>query len=93
MRDLYGGRLPAGKASQAIVELGSIEAALGQWPSEAVVWDAEDATRRPPWDVDIDRSITSLGNYFVTSDGRDLISVLRDALTFAASRRADVSIE
>jgi hypothetical protein len=49
-----------------------------------VVWDIEDRSRRPPWGDDIAPEITSLADYFVTNDGKDLFEVLFAALDDAA---------
>jgi hypothetical protein len=52
-----------------------------------VVWDAEDRSRRPPWGEDIAPEITSLADYFVTEDGRDLLAVLDEAVRYAVRSR------
>jgi 2,3-bisphosphoglycerate-dependent phosphoglycerate mutase len=92
MEDLYAGRIPAAKLSPALDELIRITAALVKWPPDAVVWDADDRSKRPPWGSDIAPSITNLANYFVTADGRDLLSVLGEAIESAGARQVDLTI-
>jgi 2,3-bisphosphoglycerate-dependent phosphoglycerate mutase len=57
-----------------------------------VVWDFEQRNVRPPWGDNISPTITSLADYFVTSDGRDLLAVIEEALLTGA-RAAGVTIE
>jgi Immunity protein 70 len=84
MRELYGGRLEGAAAERARGELARIRAELAAFAPEEGVWDAEDRSRRPPWGEDIAPEITSLADYFVTEDGRDLLGVLDDAVGYAA---------
>jgi 2,3-bisphosphoglycerate-dependent phosphoglycerate mutase len=44
------------------------------------VWDFENPSARPPWGDRIAPTATSLGDYFVTSAGADLIETLESAL-------------
>ena len=39
------------------------------------------------------KDITDLSNYFVTSDGRDLISVLSEAMNEAKEMQCDIEID
>ncbi|WP_313217975.1 Imm70 family immunity protein [Stenotrophomonas sp.] len=52
------------------------------------MWRHEDRDTLPPWGREISKDITSLGNYFVTSSGRELIPLLQEVLT-AASGHSD----
>jgi len=90
---LYQGRLPATELSKARTELSKIHEELGGFPPAAVVWDIKDRSKVPPWGDEIDPRITSLANYFVTSDGHDLFDVLFAALEEASRNRLDVRIE
>jgi len=92
MRDLYSGRLSPEKVPTAAEELSRLREELKAHRPSDVVWDFEDRTRRPPWGNDISPHITSLANYFVTSDGKDLLEVLQNALTVAAQKHQDVVI-
>lgn len=84
MHDLYEGELSAERAPTAREELDTIRKELGDLPPSEVVWDIHDRSKQPPWGDDIADRITDLGNYFVTSDGRDLFDVLLEAVDFAA---------
>ena len=91
---LYEGHLPSRLAPLAVVELRAArEEALSKLPPSQVVWDIEDRSAMPPWGTDIAPTITSLGNYFVSSTGRDLFELLEEALQAAASESADAFIE
>jgi 2,3-bisphosphoglycerate-dependent phosphoglycerate mutase len=80
MHDLYGGSVPHQRAETATKELESIRREFAELSTDLVVWDFEDREARPPWGDRISDHITSLANYFVTSDGRDLFDVVRRAL-------------
>ena len=66
---------------------------LHSFPSSDVIWDAEDLSLTPPWGNNISSDITDLSNYFVTSDGRDLISVLSEAMNEAKEMQCDIEID
>lgn len=57
-----------------------VEQRLKKHSPSSVVWDTDDLSKQPPWGNNISKEITSLANYFITSDGRNLIDVLH--LTF-----------
>ena len=90
--DFYSGMVPVGKVQTALNELKDIQVALGEFPPSAVVWDREDWSKQPPWKGDISREITSLGNYFVTSGGKDLFSVLYEVFEAALDEKQSVKI-
>jgi hypothetical protein len=58
-----------------------------------VVWDIENHQSKPPWGDNIASHITSLGNYFVSSTGRDVFHVLEEALTASAEEQHDAILE
>lgn len=92
MRDLYAGSVPHTKAGSALRELEGIRKALSALPPAQVVWDFENREARPPWGAEISPHITSLANYFVTSDGKDLIEVLAKVFDESAKTGQDVVI-
>jgi hypothetical protein len=92
MRDFYGGALTPDKVRQAAAELELIQKGLTEFPPDQVVWDFENDHARPPWGDDISPTITSLANYFVTSDGKDLFQVLRSAFAESLRQRQGVTI-
>ena len=89
---LYQGELPIDAVNQAQQELAIIEAELASFPPSDVVWDFEHRDRLPPWGSNIAASITSLANYFWTSDGHLLIDRIRHALTHASAQQSAVRI-
>ncbi|HEX8951671.1 MAG TPA: Imm70 family immunity protein [Polyangia bacterium] len=83
MRNLYSGAIAPDAAATALEELRQIRTELARFPPQDVVWDFEDRNARPPWGDRISPQITSLANYYVTSDGKDLFDVLIEALSLA----------
>lgn len=76
----------------AFHELAEVEQQLAAHPPDSVVWNHERPDLRPPWGDNIAPHITSLANYFWTSDGRPLLTVLRTALKAAEQRQEDVLV-
>lgn len=93
MKSLYQGRLEAGKAGAALDELNVAQAELRSYPPSQVIWDIENLSAKPPWGDRISPAITDLSNYFVTSDGRDLIEVIRMALLRLQKTGGTLTIE
>jgi len=93
MNELHGGRLPAAHVRGALAELREAKATLAKLPPSSVVWDIENRAARPPWGDRIAPEITNLGNYFVSSTGRDLFELLEEALSAAAEGKTDAIIE
>ena len=91
MRDLYSGHLPHRAARAAEKELRHVREGLGALGPDQLVWDFEDRSARPPWS-EINPQISSLAEYFVTSDGKELLDVMAAALHEAARRRQDIEI-
>lgn len=90
---LYDGRVPTHEAAGALAELREAKAILSKLSPSAVVWDVENRSAEPPWGTTISPHITSLGNYFVSSTGRDLFALLEEALESAEQQGQDASIE
>jgi hypothetical protein len=89
---LYDGSLSPAEAARARGELARVREGLSQHPPSAVVWDLDDRGARPPWGDDISADITSLGDYFVASSGRDLIDALDEALEAAVTENTRLEI-
>ena len=87
LMQLYDGRLSFERTSEALAELSDIRSELADFSPDQVIWDIEDRAKMPPWGHDISTDITSLSNYFVTSTGRDLIELLREALEASRDER------
>lgn len=92
MNRFYSGNLEVQYIKTALKELDKIEKKLKHFAPDAVVWDIEDLSKQPPWGNDISSDITDLSNYFVTSDGENLIEVLRSALLKGQEVNTEVKI-
>lgn len=92
MNDLYNGTINAVQIVGAINELDEIANELRKYPVNKVVWDIDDLSLMPPWGDHISSSITDLSNYFVTSDGEDLITILKRALEKGLQLNLEVKI-
>ncbi|MGQ0656380.1 MAG: Imm70 family immunity protein [Betaproteobacteria bacterium] len=53
----------------------------------------ENRAARPPWGERISADITNLGNYLVSSTGRDVFELLEEAFLAAADEKTDAVIE
>ncbi|MGU3776432.1 Imm70 family immunity protein [Burkholderia metallica] len=90
--EFYEGRVPAEHVEQALEELKKIREELNNFPPSSVIWDYDGRAKQPPWG-DISSDIISLGNYFVSSTGRDLFDLLIEAFDDALKNKADVVID
>jgi len=93
MNELYQGTLDKDNVETAIVELKKIQLELQAFSPDKVVWDIDDLSKQPPWGKNISNDITNLSNYFVTSDGEDLITIFFNALEKAKKLQMDLTIE
>lgn len=93
MNELYQGRLAHGDALLALGELGQAKATLSGLPPSSVVWEIENRQSKPPWGGDIGPEITSLGDYFVSSTGRDVFGILQEALAASAEEQHDAILK
>lgn len=92
MNELYQGELTNANVPNAKVELNTIESELKNISPDKVIWDMEDLGKQPPWGTRISNQITDLSNYFVTSDGRDFLTIFRKALDDAIEIKTDIII-
>ena len=90
---LYQGKLTNANVPNAKVELNTIESELKDLSPDKVIWDMEDLGKQPPWGTRISNQITDLSNYFVTSDGRDFLTIFHKALDDAIEIKTDIIIE
>lgn len=93
MKEFYSGNLSHANAEKAKKEVEEIRKELINLSPEKIVWDFENRLAAPPWGRDISPSITSLSNYFVTSDGKDLFDVILKALESAIKHKKSIVIE
>lgn len=93
MNELYQGKLSFENVPAAKEELTQIKKALTKLSPNKVIWDIEDLSKQPPWGDNISEEISSLGNYFITCDGRDFIEVFFMTLNTAIEIKKDVMIQ
>lgn len=93
LNELYNGKLENKNIDSAINELGAIKKKLQDFSPSQVIWDIDDLSKSPPWGDNISKDITNLSNYFITSEGEDLIDMLMKALEKGQKTNSDVYIE
>ncbi|MBR4691664.1 MAG: immunity 70 family protein [Oscillospiraceae bacterium] len=93
MKELYRGSVPAEHLRQAEKELSQIRSELKRFPRSEVVWDYEDRSKQPPWGDNVSETIRDLSDYFVTSDGKNLLAVMRRAIGAGRALKAPVVVE
>ncbi|MGT2756486.1 Imm70 family immunity protein [Streptococcus ovuberis] len=92
MNDLYQGVLPKESVYKAQEELATIKKELELLPPSEIVWDFDDLSLTPPWGDNISPEIRTMADYFVTSEGENLLSVLDEALRKAVTLNEAVTI-
>ena len=92
MNKLYQGSISPPEVTAAIEELCTIQKELSKLPPGKVIGDIKDISRQPPWGKTLPKEITSLGNYFITTGGHDLVLILLDALEDAMANTEHVEI-
>ena len=93
MNELYQGRLSYENVTIAKTELRNIKENLLNFSPDKVIWDIEDLSKQPPWGNNISSHITSLSNYFVTSNGMDFIEIFNNVLDKSIELKKDVYIQ
>ena len=85
-------QLASDECLKAAKEFNIIRDILSQKAPESVVWDIDEPNATPPWGNNISPVITSLGNYFITADGKDLIYEIIALLQYASEIGQDVVV-
>ena len=93
LNELYNGKLENKNIDSAINELEAIKKKLQDFSPSQVIWDIDNLSKSPPWGDNISKDITNLSNYFITSEGEDLIDMLMKALEKGRKTNSDVYIE
>ncbi len=93
MKELYGGVLTEKHLIKAKEELELIADEFKKLSVDKVIWDIDDLSKPMPWGDKISHDITDLSNYFITSDGDDLITIVHHAIDKAIEIKSDVTIE
>ncbi len=81
------------KALECARQFNLIRDYLSQIKPENAIYDINDLTRTAPWDGNLSPVITSCGNMYLTSDGKDLLFEIVSVLTYAYYFGVDVIIE
>lgn len=93
MKELYTKELSVEDIPEAVKEINLIREMFKEYAPNCVIWDIENLEKRPPWGDDIADRITSLSNYFYTSDGEDLFETFLKALDTAAKVKKVLTIK
>jgi 2,3-bisphosphoglycerate-dependent phosphoglycerate mutase len=93
MNNFHQGTVCFNSLSSFKKELIKVQKKLKKINPEKVIWDIRDLEKRPPWGDEISSDITSLSNYFVTCNGKDLFEVLFIAIGDAMEGKEDLKID
>lgn len=95
LNGLYNEKLENKNINNAINELEAIKKKLQKFTPSQVIGCIDDLSKSPPCGDNISKDITSLSNsnYFITSEGEDLIDRLMKALEKGQKTNSDVYIE
>lgn len=93
MNTFYQGSLPADILDNSEEEFRIILQELSKLTPDKVIWNIDNLSQSPPWGSRISTDITSLGNYFVTSDGKDLFEVIFEALSYAKQSGKTLTVQ
>jgi len=93
MNGLYNGEIEANESKWVLDELKIIKQELSNFAPDKVIWDIDDLTKLPPWGDNISKTITNLSNYFVTSDGKQLLDVFENALQDSIAIKKSIKIQ
>ena len=93
MNGLYQGEIQPAEAGWVLNELAAVQVELAAFSPDQVIWEIEDLSKRPPWGDNIAATITDLCNYFVTSDGRQLLEVMEKALRTSIEIQKPIKIQ
>jgi hypothetical protein len=89
---LKHGKLKHSNCLTVAREFNGIHDTLSSLNPAEVVWDIDNPSVSPPWGDNISPVITSLGNYFLTADGKDLFFEIIFLLQYANDEKTDVLI-
>jgi 2,3-bisphosphoglycerate-dependent phosphoglycerate mutase len=92
MSQLYSGEIQPEDSKLALDELKIITEGLSELRPDQIIWDIEDLTKQPPWGNNIANAISSMANYFVTSDGKPLLEVFETALETSIKVKKTIKI-
>jgi len=93
MNGLYNAEIEPDESIWVLEELKIIKQELSNLTPDKVIWDIDDLTKLPPWGDNIAETITDLSNYFVTSDGKQLLDVFENALQASIDIKKSIKIQ
>lgn len=93
MKELYAKELLVKDIPEALKEIHLIREIFKAYAPDCIIWDIENLEKHPPWGEDIAARITSLSDYFYTSDGEDLFETFVKALETAAKVKKVLTIK
>jgi 2,3-bisphosphoglycerate-dependent phosphoglycerate mutase len=93
MNGLYNAEVEPDVSKWVLDELQIIKLELSRLTPDKVIWDIDNLTKRPPWGDNIAKTITDLSNYFVTSDGKQLLDVFEEALRASIDIKKPIKIQ
>ncbi|MCR9174115.1 MAG: immunity 70 family protein [bacterium] len=91
MNALYKDKVASSDIEALESEIEEIRKAFSEYSPNMAIWEYENPQTKPPWGDNIAKRITSLSNYFYTSDGDDIFDVLLKATD--ASKRVNRDLE
>lgn len=92
MIDLYQGKVDVDKLQFVEQELQTIRNELSLLPVNKLIWNIDDLSKMPPWGTNISKDIRNLSDYYVTSDGNNLLDVLFKAINKAKELKSYLEI-
>lgn len=93
MNGLYNAEIEPDESKWVLDELKIIRLELSILTPDKVIWDIDDLAKRPPWGDNIAETISNLSNYFVTSDGKQLLDVFETALQASIDVKKPIKIQ
>ena len=93
MNDLYNGCVNKNNIDEFKEEISRLRLELKQLHPDQIVWNFEDLSEIPPWGSEVSSEITSMENYFVTSEGYNLIDVIEKSIVASEEIEEDICIK
>ncbi|MBA4398137.1 MAG: hypothetical protein C0394_12250 [Syntrophus sp. (in: bacteria)] len=93
MNQLYKGKLDVAQAKKALADARIIKTELAGLKPEKIIWDIEHLEKKPPWGKRIDKSVTSLANYHITTTSRVLMDLLIECLEYEVESGKLLTVE
>ena len=90
---LQTGVCKSGDALECARQFNLIRDKLSQISPNDAIYDMNDLSKKAPWEGQISPIVTSCGNMYTTTDGKDLLYEVVCVLTYAHYCKVDVKIE